>query len=94
LEFDGKRETYIIVGTAKWEGNEPEPFQGRLLLFKAQSGSSRPVSQNPSMPVITLVMEKDINGAPGAIKAIDGVLAVIVNTVVSIFFSIDCWNCC
>lgn len=84
LELEGKMQTYIVVGTARWEQEESEPNKGRVLLFKANSGPARPVSRNPASPIVTLVLEHEIPGGVEAIKAINGVLIVVINTVVGI----------
>ncbi|PVF94630.1 hypothetical protein CPB86DRAFT_765387 [Serendipita vermifera] len=85
LAIDGIYETYIVVGTAIWEDNGGEPSKGRVLLFRTQSGKPRPPLMNPSVPSLLLCLDQEITGSVVNLRAIQGDLAVIVNSVLIVY---------
>jgi hypothetical protein len=84
LSINGKLETFIVVGTAIWEEDAGEPSKGRILLFKAQVRPIQPAAANTAAPALKLVLEEEITGAAMDVRGLEGSLAVIVNTIVSL----------
>lgn len=83
LSVNDKLEKFIVVGTAIWEDGGSEPSKGRVLLFRAQMGRSRPAAANPALPTVSLALDTEITGSVVALGEVAGYLAIIVNTVVS-----------
>ena len=73
------QEVYLVIGTAYASDDEPEPSQGRILVFSVitawRSGDftiAAHLSDEPQKRRIVLVSEKRINGAVYSLNAFNG----------------------
>jgi len=75
----------ICVGTVFFKPNEPEPSQGRLLLFTAESEvtAGRQLKKNSEM---------NIDGCVYAMTRVNGLLAASIGPSVSVRISNSAWS--